>query len=318
MHQVHAEAELSQRGDEPWRRPVNRREEEEESVGCNEHIERAELPTPLEHRRLDGYAGNAFQPETPAGKRSSDDEADKANDDALAVRPLEMVADVVRQDKVAEVAGAVPEHVEAVPEAFAPQFVAHEAVQPGHGRREDEDVEEQTFVLCGSLLEPRRHDGDDEVEADEGVHEPEMSGHRREVPGQTAQVVHRRLPRHAAPSQRQEAVEEHEDNHRRQDAEEAPAVEVGHAHARLHRHKQESADGHKERYGDAAKCSVVEGYPEAVALGGEHRHIASQSAVVGTIEVLAGMHQHHQEASDDANPVDEGDAVFSSFSLLFH
>ena len=294
---------------------MNRREEEEESIRRDEHVKRAELPAPLEHRGLDGYAWNTFQPETPAGKRGSDDEADKANEGALAVGPLEMVADVVRQDKVAEVSGAVPEHVEAVPEALAPQLVAHETVQPGHRRREDKDVEEQAFVLCGSFLEPRRHDGDDEVKADEGIHEPEMSCHRREVPRQTAQVVHRCLPRHAAPSQRKETVEEHEDNHRRQDAEEATAVEVAHAHARLHRHEQECADSHKERYGDATKGSVVEGYPEAVALGGEHGHIACQSTVVGTIKVLTCMHKHHQETRDDAYPIYEGDAVFS---CLFH
>ena len=270
MHQVHAEAQLGERRDDARRGLVDGGEHEEEAVGGHQHVKRAELPAPLEHRCLDGNAGLALQPEAPCRECSSDEEADKAYAQAAAIVPLEVETDVVGQHEVAQIAGAVPQHVETVPKALAPQLVADKAVQPRHGRGEDKYPDEYLLLLCRSLLKPRRHDGNNQVEADEWIHEPEVAGHRGEVPRQAAEVGPRRLPCHAAPSQGQEAVQQHEDNHRGQDAQETATIEVGHAGARLHRHEQKGTDGHEQWHGDAAKGSIVEGYPEAVSLIGKH------------------------------------------------
>ena len=135
MHQVHAEAQLSKRRNDSGCRLLNSGEHEEEAKSGDQHVQRAELPTPFQHRRLNRNSRLALPPEAPCRKSCADEEANQADANALLAVPCEMEADVMRQDKIAEVAGAIPKHVEAVPEAFAPQLFADKTVQPGHDCR---------------------------------------------------------------------------------------------------------------------------------------------------------------------------------------
>ena len=163
VHEVHAEAQLSNGRNKSRRGLMYGGEHKEESVGGQQDIQRAELPAPFEHRRLNRNARHAFQPKAPRGEGCSSKEADETDTDSATVAPLEVEADIVCQDKIAEVARAVPQGMEAVPKAFAPQLVADKAVQPRHDCGEGKDVDEYPLLFRRCFLQPGRHDVGDIV-----------------------------------------------------------------------------------------------------------------------------------------------------------
>ena len=130
-----------------------------------------------------------------------------------------------------------------------------------------------------------------------------MASHGWEVERQHLQVGQRLFPRHASPCQRQEGVEQQETDEWRQYALESVAIELRHRSTSLDRYQQECRHNDKQGYCHTTEASVVEGYPESVALIGQHRYVASQSRCVGSIEILAGVDQHDHEAGDDTDVV---------------
>ena len=132
-----------------------------------------------------------------------------------------------------------------------------------------------------------------------------MTAHRREIQRQHGEVVHRLLKSHGAPCQRQEAIDEAEDDERRQDAHKAPAIELRHANTRLERNQQECRHHHEQRHASAPNTAIVECHPKAVRLVGEHRHVARKPRRIGCIEILACMHKHNHETCHHTNVVDK-------------
>mgnify|MGYP003474026517 CR=1 FL=1 len=66
-----------------------------------------------------------------------------------------MTTDVMRQDKIAEIARTVVQHAEiGIPEAGAPKVGRDIASEPWHKGGHHEEKEEQTFVGCCRTLQP--------------------------------------------------------------------------------------------------------------------------------------------------------------------
>ena len=145
---------------------------------------------------------------------------------------------MVREDEVPQVAGAVPEGSERIPETLAPEFRGDEP-EPRDKGREYEEAQEDPLVFRGDFLKPWRDHRDDDVEAYQRIHEPEVTGHRGEVEGQQFEISQGLLPGHPAPKQRKEGVEEKEEHERGKDPAEAVLVERGHRLARFHGDEQE-------------------------------------------------------------------------------
>lgn len=75
VHQVHAEGEFGEGGDQGGGFLLtDAGEHQEEAEGGEQHIGGAELPGPFYDRRGDDFSRNGFHPEGPAGKDGSDDE----------------------------------------------------------------------------------------------------------------------------------------------------------------------------------------------------------------------------------------------------
>ncbi len=295
VHQVHAERAFGQGGDEPRRGlAADAGEHEEQAEGRQQDVGRAELPRPLKNRCFDELARGTLPPEGPAGKGCADEKADPSDDEFALPGPIHVIMDIMGQHQISQVSGTIPQRRETIPEALAPEFVRDETVDPGNEGRQDKEPEEDALLLRGRFFQPGRYDRNDQVDADERVHEPEVSAHRREVEGQALQVGKGLLPGHPAPRQWQESVDEHERQHRRKDAQKAAAIELHHSLAGFHRHQQEGRHDHKERHAGPADETVVESHPKAVPLIGQQGDIAGQPGSIGRIEVLAGMNQHHQ------------------------
>ena len=104
MHEIHAEGQLRHFSHHCRRLAFlgfYASKQQEEAEGGTQHIGRAELPAPLQQRRLDRLAGNSLPPERPSRKGSSDEKEQRAEAQAALARPLQVHADVVSHDKVA-------------------------------------------------------------------------------------------------------------------------------------------------------------------------------------------------------------------------
>ena len=64
-----------------------------------------------------------------------------------------MDPDIMREDEVAQITGAVPERTEIIPETFSPEFRSDEP-EPRDEGREYEEAQEYPFILSRSLLKP--------------------------------------------------------------------------------------------------------------------------------------------------------------------
>ena len=139
-----------------------------------------------------------------------------------------------------------------------------------------------------------------------------MSRHRREIKRQHLKVSCRLSPVHPAEKGREDDIEQQECDSRRKDSRKTPAVETAHGLARLQRHEEECRHNHEQRYARARHGPVIERHPEARSLVGDKRIVPDEPGGASGIEALAGVDQHYQETRDDADVVDEYDA------LLFH
>ena len=271
MHKIHSEGQAGEPGNEGRGLfALDAAEEEEGAEGCDDHVRHAELPGPFQFRGLDKYARGAGVPERPSGESRAGEETEGTGDGATAAAPVQMDADVVRHNQIAQITGTVPEHCEAVPETFAPYLRIEETVYPRNEGAETEYAQKDQLLLGAGLLEPGRNDWYYEVKADQRVHEPQMSGHGREVERQMLQVGERLLNAHSAPEQGQQAVQQREEDPGREYAREAFFVEAAHPCPRLHRHEQEGGGNHEQRDAGPGHEAVVECHPEAVAFVKKH------------------------------------------------
>lgn len=78
--------------------------------------------------------------------------------------------------------------MELVPGAYAPQVRRHEALNPWHKSGQDKEAQEDELFARAGFLQPRRHNGNDDVEAYERIHKPQVASHRGEGEGQILQV----------------------------------------------------------------------------------------------------------------------------------
>jgi hypothetical protein len=310
VHQVHPEGEAAELRHQARRAALaDAGEEEEQTEGGEQHVGCAELPGVLQQPQVDGTAGHPHGPVGPCGEGSSHEEADCPHPKAPGHAPADVEPYVVGHHQVAKVARAVPQGVVVVPPAFAPHLrQRREFVEQGHEGGEGEEGQERELVARGGFFEPGRHDGDDEVERDEGIHEPQVVSIRWEVEGQAQQLRGGLAPRQLAPERRQQAVEHHEDRHGRQHAQEPAAVELSHADTRLHGHQQECRDDDEQGHAGAREATVPQGNPQTVGLVGHEGHVHAQPGQPRHIEVLRGVHHHHHEARHHADVVDEHQA----------
>lgn len=125
----------------------------------------------------------------------------------------------------------------AVPEALTPEL-AEEIVEVGHTCGEREEADEEKLLFSRRFAQPWRDYRDDEVEADERIHKPEMTGKGGEVERYTGEVVQGCRSIDLSPEHGQCAVEDQETNEGRQDAQGAVTVERPHAFAFFHRDEE--------------------------------------------------------------------------------
>jgi len=133
-------------------------------------------------------------------------------------------------------------------------------VQVRHAGRQQEQPDKETFFFGRRLAQPGRDDRDEQVDADQRVHEPQVSGQRREVQEYPRQVFERGCSVDLPPQHRQGAIKYHEYEKRRQDADATPAVELPHGLPFLHRCKKKSGDYYKQWHGHTRE-TVVHRHP---------------------------------------------------------
>ena len=318
MHQVDAVAEFRHTGYEcRCRGAAYAGEEQEGACGEGHAVDGAHRPSDLDDGGLVRHARYGLYVEREYRRRGSRHHQHEARREAAAPAPRKVLAYVVRNDRVSEIAREVPQHVVFVPETLAPQLAAP-AVEVGHACRYEEQRDEEPLLACRGALKPGRDYGYEEVDAYERVHEPQVSGQRREVQRQAGDVVQRCCRVDLSPQQRQGAVQDHEYDKRWQYALCAAAVELprrlpgGHGHEQVCRYDDEQRHRH-------ARETVVERYPQAVGLVGQERlrprHVGRSGRA---IEVLAGVYQHHQKACEDAQIVQKDDPRLLCLGLWVH
>ena len=312
VHEVHAVAQFRQVGDEAAR-TVNAGEQEEGSCGEGHAVDGAEAPANLQHGRHMIHSRHGLHPERPDGGGGTHGHEREADDDTLAAAPVQMHTDVVGKDEIAQIAGEVPQHVVIVPEALSPHLAAP-AVEVGHAGGHEEEADEEPLLPCRGLLQPWRDEGDEEVEAEERIHEPQVSGHRREVERQAQQVGERLIHGQLSPQQGQGAVKNHEHEEGWQDSRGTLAVELPHGLPLPH--GREQIGGHDdEQWHRHSREPVVERHPQTVVLGAQQR-LRPCEVALGSVEVLTGVDEHHEEAGEHAYIVKEYDSLLFHLSLI--
>ena len=219
-------------------------------------------------------------------------------------------------NQIAKIAGTIPEHSETVPETFSPEFRSNETVNPRDEGGNSEKSEEYELILCRCPLQPRRPHRNNEIEADERVHKPQVPRHGRKVERQQLQVGKRLFPGHSSPRERQQGIEQEKAGHRREYAQKTPLVELPHTDSLFHRHQQKSRYYHKQRHGNPPAEPVVEGHPEAVAFVEQLGHIAGQPhGIFGSVKIFAGVDKHHKKAGNHPDIVHKDNVFTRSFSF---
>ena len=277
VNQIHSERQARQFGNH--RRSgfaLDAREQKEHTESGNNDIRRAKFPSPLKHRSVDEHTRRAHHPKRPSGEQHTHHGSHSAYAQTLGAIPLYVHTHIVGKHQISEIARHIPEHAITIPETFTPHLGSDKLANKRRERRDEKQRQEHPFVARRRLFEPRRHHRNDEIDADERIHKPQMARHRWEIERQTSEVGKRLLPRHSTPSKRQERVGKHKHQHRRHHAQQATAVERRHSVALLHRHKQECRNYHKQRHTYASERAIVESHPKAIALIGKHRHIAGK------------------------------------------
>ena len=139
-----------------------------------------------------------------------------------------------------------------------------------------------------------------------------MPCHRREIERKSLQVGDNLIPIKPAENKRQEDIQEQKRDRRRKHTLEAPAIETPHGLTGLQGHKKERRHYHEKRHASPRHRPVIERHPKARALIRQQGSVPDKPRGAAGIEILARVHEHYKETRDDADIIDEDDA------LLFH
>ena len=126
-------------------------EQQEGANGEYHAIKGTESPAKFDDGSVVQNTGNGLDVEGIDGDKSTDKGAERAYNEAFAHIPCEMMADVVRQNKIAQIAGKVPQYVILVPEALSPYFATPTVQIRDAGGKEEEADEESFFAGTGLL-----------------------------------------------------------------------------------------------------------------------------------------------------------------------
>ena len=257
-------------------------------------------------------AGNGLAVERQDGDHGTGRHGDGTYCKLGGAAPAEVETDVVGQHQIAQIAAEVPQGMVFVPEALSP-YLAPQTNHEGHAGAHGKEQQEEAFLAGGSLPDPGRNHGDEQVEANEGVHEPQVAGQGGEVEQQAREVGPAGVPSYLPPQHGQGAIEHGKDEHGRKDAHEAAAVECPHRLAFPHGHEQVGRHNHEQGHRHAGE-SVVDRHPQTVGFVGKIGCGAYHIGGIGrAIIVLGGMDQHHQKACHHAYVVQKYDSFFFSF-----
>ena len=245
MHQIDAKAEFGQLGDEGGCLAVDAAHHEEASAGEAQYGGGAECPAQLNVGRGVQCAGRGLQIEGEDGAHGSCHKGNGSNGELACAAPGKVCADVVCHHQIAQIAAEVPQHVIFVPETLAPHLAA-EAVEEGNAGADGEEQQEEALFGSSGLAQPGRHDGDNQIDADERVHEPEVSGQGGEVEQQAAQVLAGGVPADLSPCHGQGGIEHKEDEEGGQDAQETFLVKLPGGHFLAHGRQQEGGHNHEQ------------------------------------------------------------------------
>ena len=129
---------------------------EHQEGSCREadHVQGAEGPSYFKFRGGVDYSRYGLDVEGQDGDGSSCQDHCTAGKEFCPVTPLKMNLYVMRQDYVAQIAGEVPEQVEFVPEALAPDF-ACPAVEEWYAGGNQKEQDEESFLTGTCLAQPR-------------------------------------------------------------------------------------------------------------------------------------------------------------------
>ena len=309
VHQIDAEAETGQFGDDGGRLAVDAAHHEEASAGEAQYGGGAECPAQLNVGSGVQCAGCGLQIERKDGAHGSCHQGNGSNGELAGAAPGKVCADVVCHHQIAQIAAEVPKHVIFVPETLAPHLAA-EAVEEGYAGADGEEKQEEALFGCSGLSKPGRYDGNEEVKADERIDEPEVAGQRWEIEQDAAEVLLCGVPTNLSPQHGQGGVENVEDEHRRQNAEEAALVELPRGLLLAHGCQQKC--GHNHEQGDRhTRETIIDGYPQAVGLVGQKGGGAGHVGGVGTsVKILTRVHQNDQEAGKGTHVIQKDDSFF--------
>lgn len=102
MHQIHAKGQFGKTGN-PTGCLLDTGEQQEGAKGGQEHIGRAEIRRPSQHRLVYLYARYSFMPNAPCGKQGAKYEAKRPNEQSLLLTPLQMHTNIMSQNKIPQV-----------------------------------------------------------------------------------------------------------------------------------------------------------------------------------------------------------------------
>ncbi len=198
VHQIDAETELGELGDDGGGLAIDAAHHQEAAGGEAQHGGGAEGPSQFNVGRGVERAGRGLQIEGENGAYGSCRQHYGSYGELAGTAPGKVGADVVCHYQIAQIAAEVPQHVILVPETLAPHLAA-EAVEEGNAGAQGEEQQEEAFLGSRGLAQPGRHNGDEQIDADERIHEPEVAGQGGEVEQNAAQVLAGGVPANLAP-----------------------------------------------------------------------------------------------------------------------
>ena len=309
VHQIDAKAELGELGDDGGGLAIDAAHHQEAAGGEAQHGGGAEGPSQFNVGRGVQCAGRGLQIEGENGAYGSCHQHYGSYGELAGTAPGKVGADVVCHYQIAQIAAEVPQHVILVPETLAPHLAA-EAVEEGNAGAQGEEQQEEAFLGSRGLAQPGRHNGDEQIDADEGIHEPEVAGQGGEVEQNAAQVLAGGVPANLSPCHGQGGIEYKEGEERGQNAHEAAFVELPGSGLLAHGSQQEGGYNHEQGYGHAGE-PVIDGYPQAVCLGGKIGGGPHHVCGIGrTIVVFTCVNQDYEKTGKYADVIQKRDSFF--------
>ena len=173
VHQVHAKRQLAKVCNQCRSLTLlNTRKQQKRTKRSQQHIRRTELPSPLNIRSSNQHTGIALQPETPSRKDCTHGKAGNTNPKTLTTVPLQMHTDIVSQHQIADIAREIPEQRKLIPETLTPQLCIHKTMEERNKRSKDKNTYKNTFFLRRGTLQPRRDNGNEQIQTQQRIHKP--------------------------------------------------------------------------------------------------------------------------------------------------